>query len=312
MTLNEGMWLWRLSKPIFANEGMQKQSVGTLRILKRRLDYVVKGLSLRKHLNAFKHPRKNGVLQRTLQQRPEILGAVVWPYICASWPAGTRLQHMHEHFEALESMGGVLDFPPRGELLLLDLGDVAPNLRVVLDQAEWFVREGMLVLNLFLQDVRIYSLAFSFAYEESKLIAYVGAIQGVDVAGIMNDYKDLTKALHGMRPRDFQVEVFRIFCRACNTRKIYAICDDKRQHRSSYFDSAKSEALFLNYNAIWEERGGVKECEDFYTLALETPMKNLEEVPSKKRGMYRRRYEMLQAIEARVHTFLQDQRPGST
>ena len=271
--------------------------------MKRRLSYLAEGVRLISPLQIFMHPRAGSPLQRALEQRPQLAGAVIWPYICTSWDARTRLQRIDEHFRVIESMA-VLDFPVNEQMALIDLADVAANLRVVLDQPKWFMREGMLVLNLFAKDARIYSLAFSFALERDKVVAHVGAIQGVGTEGIMDEYKSLTKALHGMRPRDFQVELLRIFCRCLGVSRIYAVADDKRQHRSSYFGAAKSDVLFLNYNTIWEERGGVRDSEDFFVLPMETPMKSLDKVPSRKRAMYRRRYELLQSLEKRMQVAL--------
>lgn len=297
-------WLWKMSESLDDGGGSRKQFLDKARILKRRLRYLAEGARLISPLRAFMHPRAGSPLQRALEQRPQLAGAVIWPYICTTWNARTRLQRIDEHFRAIELMGTVLDFPVNEQMLLLDLADVASNLRVVLDRPKWFLREGMLVLNLFAQEIRIYSLAFSFAFEEDKVVAYIGAIQGVNVAGIIDDYRDLTKALHGMRPRDFQVELLRMFCRCLGISRIYAVADDKRQHRSSYFGTNKSDALFLNYNVIWEERGGVRHSDDFFVIPMETPMKSLDAVPSKKRAMYRRRYQLLQSLEKRMQVAL--------
>jgi uncharacterized protein VirK/YbjX len=299
-------WLWKMSAAVCAHENprAQKRGFGAVRILNRRLSYVAKSARVINSLQVYMHPREGSPLQRIMRQRPALVGATIWPYICLSWSAETRLQRIEEHFGVIEKLGSQLDFPVTEMLSLIDLADVATNLRVVLDQPKWFMREGLFVINLFIQDVRIYSLAFSFAFEEGEIVTHIGAIQGVDVEGILGDYKDLTKALHGMRPRDFLVELFRIFCCCLGVSKIYAVNDAKRQHRSSYFGSQKSEELLLNYNDIWVERGGVQDSEDFFALSVETPMRNLEEVPSKKRAMYRRRYELLQSIEARMQSAL--------
>lgn len=308
MSIEDWKWLWKMSAPIcYEGEISRKSIIGEARVFKRRISYLARGARLIESLQVFMHPRAGSTLQRALEQRPELVGVVVWPYICTSWDARTCLQRIDEHFRIVESMDAMLDFPIGEQLNLLDLAEVSADLRIALDHARWFMREGMLVLNLFVGDVRIYSLAFSFAYEEDKVVAYIGAIQGVDAEGIMDDYKDLTKTLHGMRPRDFQVELFRIFCRCVGISRIYAVDDGKRQHRSSYFRAEKSEALFLNYNAIWEERGGTRDSADFFMLSMETPMKDLDDVPSKKRAMYRRRYELLQSLEGRIKALFNDQ-----
>ncbi len=302
MRVDDLKWLWKMSEIVCdLTEGRtQKFSFAKVRIMKWRVRYISKAVQLLDSLQVFIHPPKDSLLQRAMAQRPELIGVVVWPYICTSWDASTSLRRIDEHFKVIEMMGATLDFPVNETLPLLDLADVSTNLRVVIDQPKWFMREGLLVINLFALDVRTYSLAFSLAFEQGKVIAHIGAIQGVDTEGILGDYKDLTKALHGMRPRDFLVEVFRIFCRCVSVSRIYAVNDAKRQHRSSYFGAAKSETLFMNYNNIWTERGGTQDSEDFFVLSMDTPMKSLEEIASKKRAMYRRRYELLQSIEERM------------
>lgn len=305
MNMEDLKWLWNIAAKCEQHEARgQKMKFREVRSLRRRISYLAKATQLIGPLHVFMHPREGSPLQRTMKQRPELVGVVVWPYICSDWSARTCLQRIDEHFRVVESMGSMLDFPINETLTLLELEDVAANLRVVLDQPQWFMREGLLVINLFVKDVRIYSLAFSFAYDDGRVVAHVGGIQGVNTEGILGDYKDLTKNLHGMRPRDFLVELFRIFCRCVGVTRIYAVNDAKRQHRSSYFGAAKTEISHLNYNDIWVERGGVRDDEDFFAFSMETPMKNLEEVPSKKRAMYRRRYELLQLIEGLMKSSL--------
>ena len=201
MNVDDLKWLWRISAPICNRLGVrgQKLSFEKARILKRRFSFILKAARLIDVLQMFMHPRQGSPLQRAIQQRPEMVGVVIWPYICSSWDARTSLRRIDEHFRVIETMNATLDFPCNVALTLLDLAEVAANLRVALDQPKWFMREGLFVINLFALDVRIYSLAFSFAFEEGKVIAHIGAIQGVDTEGIQDDYKDLTKALHGMR-----------------------------------------------------------------------------------------------------------------
>ena len=275
-----------------------------MRILKQRLVFLASGMKIDDALQMFMHPMPDSALHRALEHRPELMGVIVWPFVCTNWNARMRLQRIEDHFRAVDAMGSPFDFPPDEMRQILDLGDIAPDLRVVLDQAKWFMREGLQVINLFIQDKRIYSLAFSLTFEDDEVVVCVGAIQGVDTEGIMDNYKDLTKALHGMRPRDFLMELFRTLCRCLGIRKIYAVNDARRQHRSSYFGPDKSKALFLNYNDIWEERGGEQYDDDFFVFSTETPMKNLDDVPSKKRAMYRRRYELLNSLEERLCTEL--------
>lgn len=266
-----------------------------------RLIFVAKAFSVRSSLNPFLEASKESLLGRLMLQRPEIIGAVVWPYQSNRWDARTRLKRIEEHYKVLEEKGYNLDFPISGALKLFSLDDVYDKLHVVLDQPKWFIREGQLVLNLFLDKTRIFSIAFSLAFENDKVVAYVGAIQGRNIDGLLDIYRDITKATHGVRPRDLLFELFRFFSRGLGISKIYAVSDESRHQRGDYFGkNVNNIDQSLNYNEVWEERGGVKVSRNFYSFGMEPPRKNIEEVPSKKRALYRRRYELMASLESRA------------
>lgn len=292
MQFRDYIWLWNVSK-ICAG--------GSLSNLKGRLTFMVSAIRFSNSLQPYLHATDGSLINKLITQRPETVGAVVWPYQCHTWDAKTRLDRIREHYSVIDSLSPKIDFPMDGALKLLDLGNIYKSLHVVLDQPIWFMREGQLVINLFLDNVRIFSLAFSFARESGEVVVYVGAMQGRNIEGLLDKYREITKAMHGMRPRDFLFEIFRAFCRAFGVSKIYAVSDASRHHRSAYFGSkAKDGELTLNYDEIWLERGGVIQNSDFYVFNADQQIKNLEEVPSKKRSMYRKRYEFLESTEAQM------------
>lgn len=239
-------------------------------------------------------------LAADMSSRPEIAGVIVWPYICHRWSSHTRIRVLLEHYELVDALRHRFKFSGPNSFELLDLGDLLAGLRVVVDKPTWFVREGQLVINLFSLHERTYSLAFSLGRENGEMVAYVGAIQGVHRDGVLDAYKELTKALYGMRPRDFLIEVFKMLAQSLGVVKILAVRDASRHHRSRYFSEGKTEALRINYDDIWIERGGVLDSDDFYSLPLAVGLKDLDQVPSKKRAMYRRRYEILQDLAERI------------
>ncbi|MGZ8984360.1 MAG: VirK/YbjX family protein [Methylotenera sp.] len=290
MLLRDFIRLWNLSELIYTGR--------SLSALKSRLLFMMKAARLSSSLRPLLGAAEGSLINKLIKQRPETVGAIVWPYQCRTWDAKTRLNRIVEHYSVIEGLSPLIDFPVNGALKLLDLGGVYENLHVVLDQPKWFMREGQLVLNLFLDDVRIYSLAFSLAHESGKVVAYVGAMQGRNIDGLLDTYREITKAMYGMRPRDFLFKLFRAFCRAVGVSKIFAVSDSSRHHRSSYFgNKAEKKELTPNYDEIWLELGGILETSDFYVFSVDPQRRNLEEVPSKKRSMYRQRYEFLDATE---------------
>lgn len=279
--------LWRVSHTVADCSGP--------RGLYRRISFMAAAVRHRAVLLPLMHA--NGGLERVLARRPETIGVLVWPYVCLSWDASTRLARVGEHWAAVETLVPALNFPPDDEYALLDLAYVMPGLRVVLDQPKWLMREGQAVLNLFVGECRVFSLVFSLRME-GTLTACIGAIQGRNIEGALDVYKAMTHALHGMRPRDFLIDLFRALCRAIGVSRIHAIADAKRHHRSPYFGNKFAEQVTMDYDEIWRDRGGEPLNVDFFVLPLDATQRTVEEIPSKKRSMYRKRYEMLTQIEA--------------
>jgi len=108
-----------------------------------------------------------------------MIGALLWPYLSASFEAEERLARIVAHYAVIDTLGPPFPFDCDERLVLVDLGEVLPGLRLVLDQPIWFLREGGLVLNLFIDSFRAFSIAFSLRREaDGELTAWIGGIQG--------------------------------------------------------------------------------------------------------------------------------------
>jgi uncharacterized protein VirK/YbjX len=245
-------------------------------------------------------------LGKAIKARPEIVGAVIWPYQCSAWVLRTRLSRIRAHYDAVEAAGGLLDLPENASLTLLDLATIKQGLRVAIDQPHWLMREGPLAINLFIVETRIYSLAFSLLQEANgQLVAVVGGIQGRghDLEGARDEYRRLTKAGHGMRPRDLLVEVFGMFCAWMGVTEIMAVANEFRHDRHRYFGT-RSKTFSTDYNEIWADRGGVRTNAMFYRLDPYGKHKDLAEIRVNKRAMYRRRYQMLNSLNEQLRNNL--------
>ncbi|MFC3169434.1 VirK/YbjX family protein [Paracoccus fontiphilus] len=248
-------------------------------------------------------------LRRILQERPaSALGLLVWPYLCASWDVSERLARLSRHYQIIDLLGPPFPFSVTERLVLLDLSDIHPGLRIVMDQPQWFIREGGLTLNLFVEDFRAYSLAFSLGdHPADGIDCLIGSIQGRNTDEALALYRDLTKAAHGMRPRDLLIEICRILCRHWQVRRLLGVRDSQRHHRHGFF-GGKTIAP-QDYDAIWQDRGGAVEDECFYRLPLAPDRRNEDEVKPNKRSLYRRRYGFLDRLEAEIPERLAETRP---
>src|SRR5262249_2572299 len=255
------MWLWANSFAVCEGKGMLATT--------RRIRFLMRALVLYDVLKPMINAPCESSLGKAMASRPEMVGAVIWPYQCLGWGARVRLARIRDHYSVVDHIGGAIDFPVEGKLVLLDLAEIREGLHVVLDQPKWFMREGQLAINLFLHQTRLYSLVFSLGHGDD-LAVFVGAIQGRDLEGILNEYRVLTKAAHGMRPRDLLIELFRMFCATLGIRYIFAVADAYRQHRSSYYGEESKKKLNVNYDEIWEDRGGIRTDRMFFQLHVDS------------------------------------------
>lgn len=252
-------------------------------------------------------------LNRTLEERPHVIGMAHWPYISSAWTPAERFACLRNHYAELESLPALKALGAEDSVVVSGLQDVAPGLQVVLDRPVWFMREGELAANLFVGGLRAYSIVFSLDHVDGNRIMRIGCIQGCSDAGAMELYRQLTKRLHGMRPRDFVVRVAQIIAAAAGARELHLVADATRIHRHPYFGRKDNAAFNSNYDRIWSEYGAVADTDGFFRLSADAQRKPIEQVDSGKRAMYRRRYALLDRVEGDVRAFMSARvaRPGT-
>jgi uncharacterized protein VirK/YbjX len=243
-------------------------------------------------------PRRGSYLQEVVRARPEITGIALSRYMATNWDTPTRVARLVDHYQTVADIGGVVDFPPDTIVDLISLAPVDVRYRITLDQARWLLREGSLILSLWDGLDRIFHLGFCLSTESGKRVAYVGSLQGrseTDVhdytIDILDRYRQFSKAAAGMRPRDFLVEVFKMFCKALDVSEIRAVADINHPQRQIVPD------IKLSYDEIWIERGGNRAETGFFVLPVAAGRRDDADIPGKKRAMYVKRYAMLDAVE---------------
>lgn len=238
----------------------------------------------------------NPLLTQALKRFPLMSGAIYWPYINYTWTMQQKLAVIDQHFRMLDGSAKILARATFEEVDLARLEEEYAGMRLVLDKAEWFLREGEIVLNLFINDQRFYSVAFTLGMEGGQPVALVGALQGSNSELAPEVYREITHALHGMRPRDFLMVALKLLCREIGVGRIWAVSGDFRQHNSPYFGGGHKNKVLVSYNEVWVEHGGAALDNGFFEIPATVTRKDMSEIPTRKRAVYRRRYEMLDKL----------------
>jgi len=262
--------------------------------LKLRLQFVLAALRARSVSRRLASANVDSPIGQLMAESPETVGTLLWPYQCAAWDAEMRFSRIAEHLNTVRQVPG-LSLAPLEKLVIADLSSISPEVCVIVDRAPWLEREGHLTLSLFKKDFRAFTVSFSL-FGDTQPALFIGGLQGRQSEDILELYRDLTKDFQGMRPRDFLLEMLRLFAVKIGIRHIYAVADEHKISRHRYF--AGKEAGGFSYNDVWLERGASRVAPTHFELPLAGSRRPLNEVSAKKRSMYRRRYEMLDAIEA--------------
>lgn len=250
----------------------------------------------------LKNAPTSDLLRHFLETRPQIEGMVLTPFVSARWTPGERFAALETHCRIAERLGDPFDVRDDDEREIIAFTGLAPLTRATLVTRWWRMREGMLTLTLADEANSIYSLSFTLSEESGRLIALIGGMQGTDSPTANELYRQLTKSAHGMRPRDLLIDVFRMVCAAIGVTRIGAISDAAR-HQQSRYSLGRLEGVDpvdMRYDQVWGDRGGVLRDDGFYDLPVTPTRRAPEDVPPNKRALYRRRYEMLDIIEADV------------
>ncbi|ABR74908.1 DUF535 domain-containing protein [Actinobacillus succinogenes] len=156
--------------------------------------------------------------------------------------------------------------------------------------------EGFFSLNIKNREGRsVYDASFTFLPENRILIA---SVQGPNGAEAQELVKTATKQLHGMRPMYMIVHVFRTLADVL----AYELLGIAHKNQAKFRWNDHSKLLF-NYDEFWRENEGALDEEGYWRLPLEVERKPLEEIQSKKRSMYRKRYDMFDSIQRSVRDF---------
>ena len=233
-----------------------------------------------------------------LEHEPCMLGLVEWPYIHNEWTLEQRIRTIWGHYKLLHAKASFLDVSDGQAKAILDLGQYSEHACIVLDRAKWFAREGEVVISLFKGEQRVKSIAFSLGLVDDELVIYVGAIQGIHADDDTLDlFKSLTKEFEGLRPRSLVIEMLRNVAEKIGAKKIWAISDEHRHHRHPYFADTHKNTLKSQYDLIWLDHDGKSLDNGFFEIPVAKHRKDIAQVSSNKRSMYRRRYAMLDKME---------------
>lgn len=161
-------------------------------------------------------------------------------------------------------------------------------------------KEGLLSLILSCDEGDLYQMIFWISPDEQgDWSLWIGAMQGPNMENSKDVIKRITKRCHAYRTKNLILHVTQEAAKGLGLKHIYAVTN------YGYYANnhvRRDRKLKTDFSKFWEESGGIP-CVDqrFYELPMTEKRKTMEEVPTRKRANYRKRYILLDEIDESIN-----------
>ncbi|MBR2178932.1 MAG: DUF535 domain-containing protein [Selenomonadaceae bacterium] len=190
----------------------------------------------------------------------------------------------------------------------MDLDDEFKSMELTMGMEAGQRKEGLLSLKLRLNDNRpLYQIMFWIAKDKvDDWAMWIGALQGPNMEDAKEVVKKITKKCHAYRTKNLILYAAQAVARNLDLKKIYAVTNEGYYANNHVRIDRKLKTSFSDF---WIETGGSHTDDDrFDLLPLIETRKSAEEIPTRKRAVYRRRFALLDeidtAIEERIKAIL--------
>ena len=230
-----------------------------------------------------------------LNQRANFSYPLVHRFLDKRFNTQQRFDAMCDNLTFLPEKLTALGLPPLWQPAI-SFGEVIPDFEMRLTITDYQPMEGFWTLELVYSPSQelVYLLTFG-KVQQALLIA---VIQGPNFEGSKDMVKLLTKKCHGLRPAYLMVEAMKALTNVLGYSALWGI-PHKYQNKSRF---VQSKRYVVDYDAIFAESAGM--LKDYWELPLHFETKNMDDIPSNKRSMYRKRYAMLEQLRENMATAL--------
>jgi len=248
-----------------------------------------------------KHPH----LMQMLQVQPGLPCRLHRPWLTVNMDRQRALESLSWHYQTMcRQLPATLThgyLSKQGVTLLTLTGKDEQQFSVRLCADAFMDKEGEATL-VFCdgQNTALAEMTFTLCQFEGKSTLFIGGLQGAKAHVPHELIQGATKACHGLFPKRLLVEAAMTLGAAFPVEQIVAVSNDTHIYRSWRYRKKKEGKLLADYDSFWLSIGGEKQDNGNFMLPLVMPRKPMEEIASKKRAEYRRRYALLDSLIQQV------------
>ncbi|WP_337064832.1 VirK/YbjX family protein [Rouxiella badensis] len=143
------------------------------------------------------------------------------------------------------------------------------------------------------------NITFALIDYKKQSTLFIGALQGPGQQVEHQQIQTATKACHGLFPKRILMEAVLLIAEKLNMSQVLAVGNQTHIYESPRYNKRK-QFVFADYDAFWETLGAHRHPEGYFHFPPQVSHKSLDEIASKKRAEYRRRYQLLDEMETQI------------
>ena len=251
----------------------------------------------------YQYFQRDDVRRKILERNPFAIEQATRAFFYCRSKFSERVELIKEHYDFT-----VKKFTPEWAVKLAKDGPLpiwqsdnpdAPDWSATINFVAGQRKEGLQSLIMYYKGKELYQIMFWFQKNKTgEYSVFIGAIQGANSDNATELIKETTKLSHRYRTKNLILYMFRAVVRSLGVKHIYAVSNEGYYANNHV---RRDRKLKTDFGAFWLEAGGNKTDDArFYELPLVEPRKTMEEVPTRKRAVYRRRFDFLDAIDETV------------
>jgi uncharacterized protein VirK/YbjX len=220
-------------------------------------------------------------------------------WINRRFTARERLVRLIDHHGVMPQLIGSADLSRlyRGETLIIGeaTGKDGSCLQATLSAPILRCLEGELMVGLAWRGSPVFSMTVTLCPAHGETL--VGCIQGPRSEHGLALVRELTKACHGLRPKDLLLSVVRAMSLGAGIAHI-------RGPGNQWHVFGGMARLKASYDTFWDEAGGVPQENGMFQIPAQEPLRDILEVASKHRSAFRAREAFREGLSAEVTAYL--------
>lgn len=284
--------------------GKQIYDISKAREARRYYVFLLRSLLYRSRLNSLqRHFTSSPLLQEIQKLYPFVYEQPTRAFFFNKSTFDERANIVKNHLDYLAGMLKpeiLKELYQEKNLTIWDGGEIdGQHFRAVLYYEAGQRKEGMMSVVLRLDNKPLYQIIFWIAPDKKESWSmWIGAMQGPNMDDAKEVVKKITNSCHRYRTKNLILYIAQAVARNLGLQKIYAVTNYGYYANNHVRTDRKLKTSFSDF---WTEAGGHStDDERFDELPLVEPRKTMEEVPTRKRAVYRRRFELLDTIDTAI------------